>query len=457
MTPAWLRDRPHELLIGGLVALVATAAALVHPAAPLALAGVAWFVMLGAAGPMPFLLVFLVVLLLRPGDLIPELADLQLAKWGALAAVALAVSGKLLRRDLSWVRAPQNGLMLWLTVAVLVSTFRGSDPAYSQTVFQEVFVKVLIVYFLIVNLAVTPGRALAVQITVAVCTAVLGGYAIVLKFSGGAVIEGSRAAFVGLLGDPNDLALTLLMGIPFLVAGTLDSRGARRVALGVLAVLTVGGLLASQSRGGMLGLAVALFFLMRDRVRSQWFAAVAVAVMLGGALLAAGIGDRRTVEADTVGIDQSAQGRLDAWRAGAMMFRAHPFIGVGFETFMYQYPSYAANAVDWGPKETHNSWIKALAETGLFGFVPFCLLLGVSARMAWRLRGLPGPPGLARTQRQTLFATFSGVLVAAFFLSQTWNWFLYILVGLSAATMGATRVANRAAAAKLEAARTGSR
>jgi pimeloyl-ACP methyl ester carboxylesterase len=39
----------------------------------------------------------------------------------------------------------------------------------------------------------------------------LGAYALHAKITGTATIEGSRAALVGYLGDPNDLAMTLLM------------------------------------------------------------------------------------------------------------------------------------------------------------------------------------------------------------------------------------------------------
>lgn len=429
-------ERRRDLLIGLAATGIALVAAAYHPGAPLAGVLVVWFLMLGALGPFPLLLLFLVVLMLRPGDLVPELAPWQLGKWAALGTLAITAGGKLIRGDFTWRRAPQNGLLAWLTLALVASIVTGTDPPLGWARFQEVFSKVLIVYVLILNLADTPRRALAVQLVVAVCTSILGAYALVLKATGGATIEGSRAAFVGLLGDPNDLSLTLLMGAPFLIAATARMRGWARAVFALLAALTLGGMLASQSRGGLLALGGALYLLLRDRVRSRWLAVGAAAAVLAAVLLASGIGQRRTVTGG--GIDESAQGRLDAWKAGLKMFRARPLTGVGYETFEWRYPQYAVNPVEWGPKAAHNSWIKAIAETGLFGFVPFCWLLWVTGRMAWWLRTAHGPPGLAEVHRQTLFATFAGVLVAAFFLSQTWNWFLYILIAMVAATASAT-------------------
>jgi hypothetical protein len=74
----------------------------------------------------------------------------------------------------------------------------------------------------------TPGRAAATLTTLGAVGAALGAYALHAKLTGTAQIEGSRAGFVGLLGDPNDLALVLLMGMPFLASAFMMTRGSRR-------------------------------------------------------------------------------------------------------------------------------------------------------------------------------------------------------------------------------------
>ena len=419
------------------VAVTAAAAALgllagmVHPLAPVALIIGSWIVIGGVSSPFVTLLFFVIVLLTRPAEFVPALAPLQVAKLCALGSLGLFVLGKLIRRDVSWATSRQNRWILLLAGAVTVCSLLGTNSAMSMQIVQDVFLKILILYLLVLNLVDTPRRAIALQIAIALADAFLGAYAIYAKVTGIATIEGSRAGAVGLLGDPNDLALTLLMGFPFLLSAFIETKGARRAAFTVLLALVFGGIIATQSRGGILGLGAGLFFLLKHRIKSKIVVYGAVGVALVGMIAVMGVKERQGLTSS--GVDESAQGRLDAWQAGLRMFKAHPLFGVGVEQFPSNYLNYVVNAVDWHQKATHNAYIQALAETGLAGIIPFLTLLGFTVRAASKLPKEKVPRGLEHALLSAQLPNIVGVLVSAFFLSMAWNWFLYILIAQMAA------------------------
>jgi O-antigen ligase len=411
--------------------------AVIHPLVPAGAVAGLTVLLWTFASPFRALLGFMLVLMLRPADMFPALAALNPARVFALVALGLWVVEKMVRQDLSWPKNPLDRWFVWLNVALIVSSFLGTDPGTSLAMYQDVFVKIIILYVLILNLVNTPGRSAITLTVIAAATTWLGVYAVQAKFSGAAQIEGSRAGFVGLLGDPNDLALVLLMAMPFLASAVMETKGRRiRWVFGLMLVAVVAGIVSTQSRGGFLGLGAASAILLREKVRSRAVQFTVLAVGMAALVAVSGMSGRSSGGADGDGIDESAQGRLDAWKAGLRMLKSRPHIGVGYDRFADNYPSYVVDAVNWGKLEAHNSFVKAFAETGLFGFTPFLAMVGLSFRSAKRTRDrrqeLADP--LERAAAGALFPTMVAYFTSAFFLSQCWTWFTYILLALVAAT-----------------------
>lgn len=412
-------------------------AARVHPLAPLGLlVGVVGAAALFRSG-FTLLCGFVAVLFLRPAEIVPALAAARPAMVLASMSVVMLVGLRLVSRDGRWPRSPHTPLMAALTLAVLASSVFGTTPAQSMATFQEVFVKIVLLYVLILALVDSPDRAAAMQVVIASSCTVLGVYALYLKESGGAMVEGSRAGFVGLLGDPNDLALSLLMAFPFLVEATRVTRGGKRAFFLLALVAVLAGILSTQSRGGLLGVGGAFWLLARHWIPSVPRRLVILGLVGALAFTVAGVSKRQSGGAGTEGIDESAQGRLDAWKAGGRMLMRRPVLGVGFSAFQDNYASYASGAVIWGKHEAHNSFVKAAAETGFAGLVPFVLLAGrsllVGARLMSRPRRADRDEGLSGAAADALLPTLVAFFVSAFFLSQCWNWFTYILIALAAA------------------------
>jgi len=268
------------------------------------------------------------------------------------------------------------------------------------------------------------------------CTTGLALYALHGKISGAATVEGSRAGFVGLLGDPNDLALVLVMYVPFLLEAVLATSGVRRHLLTMQLLVLVAGVVSTLSRGGLLGLvaSIALVFHDRGSLKQRVLPAVVAVIAVFGAAQVAGVAERASGGMQEEGIDESAQARLDAWKAGGRMVVRHPLLGVGFGRFSDNYEAYVANAVIWGKLETHNSYIKVASETGVLGFVPFMMLVGLTLRGGYRLRKRRvEDAGMERAVRRASLPAMCGFCVCAFFLSQCWSWFFFIMFAQSAA------------------------
>jgi len=419
----------------------------VHPALALLpiVVGVAAAI---ATRPFVLLLAFVAVLYLRPGDFSPALAALQPGKLFVVGALGVFAAQTLLARRRQLVRSANDPWMLALTLAVLLSSLLSSDRAASVAVFKDVFLKILLLVFLMQNLLTSQRRVVAFQWTLGVLCGALGLYAVVMKATGNATIEGSRAALVGLLGDPNDLALILLMPVHFLGFAAVRSRGPERWAGAILGACCVMGIVATLSRGGMLALAAGSYFSVRYFVKSRLFVVGGLALGLAVFVVASGVAERKSGAVGAGEIDESAQGRLDAWKAGGRMVMRHPLLGVGLQRFADNFDAYSANPVFWGKHETHNSYIKAASETGLLGFIPFVVLVARTLWSGWLLRRRAGAAATA-AHEAVMGASFSnavGFFAAAFFLSQCWGWFFYILFALTDATHRTFGTSNGGAA-----------
>jgi len=245
----------------------------------------------------------------------------------------------------------------------------------------------------------------------------------------------------GLLENPNDVGLALLLAAPFLTDATISMRGAKRWFFGALLFLTVAGIASTQSRGAVLGLSAAYYLMMRARFKSRLLTGFGVAIAFAGLFMISGMADRETFvvshdaySGSSTVIDTSSRGRLDAWVAGTRMMLMNPLSGVGINQVSHNYGDYAVNPASWRNITSHNAFVQCAAATGLTGIIPFTILWLLSFLATLRLRdavpedSTPLERAFLRTQLPNLVATG----IAAVFLSVAWFWFPYILFAQAA-------------------------
>ncbi|WP_206789020.1 O-antigen ligase [Amycolatopsis sp. MtRt-6] len=233
--------------------------------------------------------------------------------------------------------------------------------------------------------------------------------------------------------DPNDLAYFLVAAVPLLAALHRRGRGFLLTAAGIV---LVAGATATFSRGGALGLAAAVGWLLLRRVVPWRVVAAGAAAVAGlgvAALLFAGPQLDRALQEKTFIAASNVDTRELRWQAAARMLTAHPVLGVGPGGFREHYAAESHNAeVDEQTPVAHNMYLEVAAELGLPGFALFAGVVGVAAVASERTVRRAGP-GPRRTEAVAIQASLLAVLVTSTFLSEQYYLPLWSLAALAVA------------------------
>jgi hypothetical protein len=231
-----------------------------------------------------------------------------------------------------------------------------------------------------------------------------------------------RLRALGFLNDPNDLAQTLVAGLPLVALAWRRRRLFNNfffVALPVIAMLWA--VVLTRSRGGLVALAALLWFAFAQWTRPRWARVLRWAGFVGLLVLL-------TLFFRLGGADESAMGRLEAWSEGLQMLKHSPIWGVGFAQFSDKHVLVA-----------HNSFVHCFAELGLVGYFAW---LGAIVATFWYLERIgvteaneAGSPELVRWAR-ALGLSLLTFLAGALFLSRAYSVSLFLLVGMGTALAG---------------------
>jgi O-antigen ligase len=244
--------------------------------------------------------------------------------------------------------------------------------------------------------------------------------------------EGVRRARA-FYGSPNNLALYLerLLPLGLALAAWGGSRW-RRWLYGLGSVPVALALALTFSRGAwIMGLPAGLLALGWARGgRARW-AAVAV-VVVAALVLVPLAGTERF--ASLLDLSQGTSFlRVSLWQAAWDMARAHPWLGVGLDNFLYYYGDYIRPGaeVDRWLSHPHNLLLDFWLRLGIGGLVLVVGLLGVFIARAWRqYRALPD--GDRRAVALGLLAGMAafvahGMIDASYFVVELACWFTFAL------------------------------
>ncbi len=381
-----------------------------------------------------FLLVYVLVLMIRPQEWIPSLQG-QILGFGILdfvvAAILVTWVASLRGRKVTWKEPPQNLLMLGLFFAALMSHVRHTFLAAFIQTFAD-FGKIVLLYFFIVTLVNTPKRIKRFIGCVVIGTLLMAAHGIVQAHWGYGLggqlprtIHGvTRIRSFGFFNDPNDLALILVAMMPFLmttVVSRFQNMGKR--ALSALALIPVlYAVYLTNSRGGWLSLgAMGLAFLYLNFSKKL---AVVLAVIMFAALVAMGPSRMATLGQD---LGRSGRQRMVAWGDGNHMLKSNPIFGVGKGRF---------TEFSDESRVAHNSFVHTYAELGLLGYFFWLGLVLSCMKDTYVLSRLESQDRDALEIRALARATLAGLvgfMAASFFLSRGYVLALYLFFGIAAA------------------------
>lgn len=241
--------------------------------------------------------------------------------------------------------------------------------------------------------------------------------------------------------NPNDLALSLALGIPMAWYCFVGMRGVGALISLTYLPVAMAAILLSASRGGAFAgiVAIALVPLGFSKMTHFRKLAVAAALVLAVAVATVTVPDRsweRLMTIDDQASTTWTMGNLEnldlmnmrvaIWKEGLDQFKESPFVGVGVGGYLN-----VVDPVHGERRVAHNIFLSILVELGLVGLLLFVVMVG-SLLSSTRL--------MPSDERLTWIFVLGTYLVGGLFLSwehtkQTW-----MIVGLLAARFAMVRV-----------------
>ncbi len=255
-----------------------------------------------------------------------------------------------------------------------------------------------------------------------------------------------RLRGMGQIHDPNDFAQLIVCVLPLIFFFWKRKSAVRNFFVVLVPVgLLIWGAYLTHSRGSILALLAILIVELRKRIGT--IPALLLAVLLFAGASAMNYTGGRDISAS------AGEDRTELWGDGLQLLKAHPVFGVGFG----QMPEYFGHTA-------HNTIVVCAAEMGLMGLFFWSMFLFPSLRDSFVVaypkrrrtnnKGSPREPGplmenaypLAPPGLQVLDAddivrfgrllvlSFTGFLVAGWFLSRAYVMTLFVLGGLAEVT-----------------------
>jgi O-antigen ligase len=264
-------------------------------------------------------------------------------------------------------------------------------------------------------------------------------FAINAKLFGRVFADGRLEPVLGMY-DSNDMASLLGLTFPMAVGLYRSERGGVRYVAAGAAVILLTVVMASGSRGGMLGLvAGATVYVLGMRGSRRITALALLAVVAAGLWSFSPSFKNRMSTLTNLEDDYNTYheyGRKAVWKRGRQYMRDNPVIGVGAGNFPIAEGEYfgltyaGSRGAKWS--NAHNAYVQAFAELGVIGGSIFVAILLYGVRQSYRpWRGLRLRTG-EWMHRPELLASLCAFMVSAIFLSHAYFMPMVATVGMIA-------------------------
>jgi putative inorganic carbon (HCO3(-)) transporter len=183
----------------------------------------------------------------------------------------------------------------------------------------------------------------------------------------------------------NPLALTLLMVLPLMLYLFLhtNDRRLKAVLIGSMILSTLA-VISTYSRGAFVAaVAVAGYLILKSR-RKILFVPFVVAVLVGALAFMPEQYFDRISTIQQYEQDQSAMGRINAWKVAYGVAKDRPLVGGGFQMMSSQlFEKYRPGET---AHDVHSIYFEALGEQGFVGITLFLMLMWLALRQGKYLR-----------------------------------------------------------------------
>lgn len=375
------------------------------------------------------LTVFAVVMYSIPSEWIPALAPLRLALISSIVAAGFMLVRRLAKREAFFFDGVRGAALIGFGLLVLTSQKWALYPAISQEHSTELL-KLVAIYLTMVNVITTP-RRLAIFAGAMVLSSMVTSWHVIDWYQRGeGLVEGFRARWLGVYADPNHMAMDIGIIIPLAVAFIARKQTPTWLRLACIAAsgLAVTAIVYSHSRGGFIGLIVAMaVWMFLEKSRRMHSLIVAGVLAVGLLIFAPKSFWQRNETVAAFQQDDSAMGRIYAWEVAANMSSANPILGVGAGNFRFAWPLYAPHGAHTAIV-AHNVYLDVVGELGFVGLLFFLVFTGGAAggafastesrEFGWLANGIAG--------------AVAGYAVCNLFSGYTLSAHFYVLFALAA-------------------------
>lgn len=334
---------------------------------------------------------------------------------------------------------PKSKQWVWFFSFALLAGLSSAMRWGESSFYYIDLLKVFVLYFLIAVLTKTKRHIfilIAALLFLGLMTAVLAIYqnihGVGLKMSGGIL------RITGFSDNPNDLALSLLLLLPFTIGLFLKiNRFAAKAAALILLFLFLLVIALTFSRAVYLALPIVFILSVWKFIKKDKRALVIVMIFLAIAPAFHFLPQRFFKRIETismVNIDPSIWSRVDGYVVGLKMMAEHPFVGVGIGRWQREYWPLAIEMPLIRTKMSsvqHNIFIEVGSETGVTGLILF-VLLTIHAFKDARIASI-----IFEKSKDTFLSIFSksleigliGFLISTMFVAAIHVKFFWIILG----------------------------
>jgi len=435
-------SRTSQILISlGVIAFIALVWRIIpHPIIVLVIALLPFGIIFTLFNPFPLVLAFVIFSFFRIHEVFPQLYPLRIPQLLALGTLA-SLGWNIFNGKIKGYWSNELNVFGTFFILVVIGAFLATNRGEAMASLTGTYVKIAIMVIALAWLNRTPARFNMAAKAILFAGIAVGTVALSNKANGIGLVEGTRVTIgrdIGsMLGDPNDLSLVLLFPLSFSLSLLLTKHvGGFSKLLGLIGFLTVvSAIIATQSRGGLLGILSVMGVFGYRKVKSKLLLVSVGSIGLVVLLALAGVSNRQSGGAAEEGIDESAMGRIHAWGAAANMAKRNPLTGVGINNFLSNYFDYS-DFWDGQNHAVHSTWFGVLAETGYLGFLVFVTMIGSIIRIALKAQNTLAEMNApnhkdAYVMAQATVAGLASFCVSGTFLTMGFTWPVYILMGLA--------------------------
>ncbi len=381
------------------------------------------------------LYLFSILVLFRPYEIIPGLGFLaSTAFYFAIATLAIFLPSQIAAEGSLTMFSTEVKAILAITLIAVVTMPIAKDPAMAWEVFNDSYIKSVIIFIVLVNVVRTRKRLMSMMWLSFGIGVYLSIAAVQLYMEGKFSIEGYRVGVSdvkGIFGNPNEMALHLVTMTPLVIAlGIAAKSQVKRLAYFAIAGLFIAANMVTYSRGGFLGLLACATVLVWKLGRKQRLKVTLASMFAGLVLIVAAPGNYglRMVSIFIPSLDPvgSADARREGLIASILVTLRNPQgIGIGNS------PIFGAHNL-----QTHNAFTQVSSELGILGLIAYLIFMISPFRKLGAIERTlfaKGDQGWFYYMAIGLQASLVGYMVSSFFASVAYNWFIFYLIAYAVA------------------------